>query len=50
MQAKCFAYHFLSATQASVAQGYEPQWQLWPIPKPKDGLVIRLSSSAGFRS
>ena len=50
MQAKCFAYHFLSATQASVAQGYKPEWQLWPIPKPKDGLVIRLSSSTGSRS
>jgi cytochrome P450 len=46
MQAKCFAYHFLSATQASIAPGYKPKWQLWPIPKPRDGLPIRLSSSA----
>jgi cytochrome P450 len=50
MQAKCFAYHFLSATEASVAQGYKPDWRLWPIPKPKDGLAIRLSSSARSRS
>ena len=42
MQAKCFAVHFLSRVEASVAPGYAPQWQMWPIPKPKDGLRLSL--------
>jgi cytochrome P450 len=43
MQAKCFAYHLFSSTSVSVANNYEPSWQLWPIPKPRDGLHVRLS-------
>ena len=43
MQAKCFAYHFLSTTEVSVAAGYKPDWKLWPIPQPRDGLPVRLS-------
>ena len=27
----------------SLEQGYQPQWQMWPIPKPKDGLPVTLS-------
>jgi cytochrome P450 len=46
MQAKCFAYHFLSTTDVSVAPGYKPHWKLWPIPQPRDGLRVRLSSPA----
>jgi len=46
MQAKCFAYHFLGTTEVSVAQGYRPSWQMVPIPKPKDGLPIRLAPLA----
>jgi cytochrome P450 len=42
MQAKCFAYHFLTAAEASVADGYRPDWSMWPIPKPRDGLRVRL--------
>ncbi|MDE3175201.1 MAG: cytochrome P450 [Pseudomonadota bacterium] len=42
MQAKCFARHFLSSVEASVAPGYAPQWRMWPIPKPADGLRLRL--------
>jgi len=42
MQAKCFAYHLFGAAQASVAPGYAPRWQLWPIPKPRDGLRLTL--------
>ena len=44
MQAKCFAYHFLSTTNVSVAPGYKPDWRLWPIPQPRDGLNVRLNS------
>jgi len=40
MQAKCFARHFLQNLSVSLAPGYEPQWQMWPIPKPRDGLRV----------
>ncbi len=46
MQAKCFAYHFLGAAEASIAPGYKPNWQLWPIPKPRDGLRVSLRAAA----
>ena len=42
MQAKCFFFHLLTTTRLSLAQGYEPRWQMWPIPKPRDGLPIRI--------
>jgi len=42
MQAKCFAYHFLTSTACSVDEGYRPDWKMWPIPQPRDGLRIRL--------
>jgi cytochrome P450 len=44
MQAKCFAYHLLSTTEVSTAPGYRPKWQMTPIPKPRDGLQITLTS------
>jgi cytochrome P450 len=40
MQAKCFARHFLQNLSVSLAPGYHPQWQMWPIPKPRDGLRV----------
>jgi cytochrome P450 len=40
MQAKCFFYHLLTTARVSVAPGYSPRWQMWPIPKPRDGLPI----------
>ena len=43
MQAKCFAVHLLSTTEVSVAPGYRPEWRLWPIPQPRDGLRVRLA-------
>jgi cytochrome P450 len=46
MQAKCFAYHFLSTTKVSVAPGYKPDWKLPPIPQPRDGLRVRLTPLA----
>jgi len=42
MQAKCFARHFLQNLRVSLPPGYTPQWQMWPIPKPKDGLQVVL--------
>ena len=46
MQAKCFAYHLLSSTEVSVAPGYKADWKLWPIPRPRDGLRVRLTPRA----
>ena len=46
MQAKCFALHFLRDLTVSVAPGYRPAWQMWPIPKPKDGLPVTLAPLA----
>jgi cytochrome P450 len=40
MQAKSFFYHLLTKTRVSLAQDYVPRWQMWPIPKPRDGLPI----------
>jgi cytochrome P450 len=42
MQAKCFARHFLQNLEVSLAPGYRAQWQMWPIPKPRDGLRVTL--------
>lgn len=40
MQAKCFARHFLQNISVSLEPGYKPDWQMWPIPKPRDGLRV----------
>ncbi|MBR0871456.1 cytochrome P450 [Bradyrhizobium tropiciagri] len=40
MQAKCFARHFLQNLEVSLPQGYRAEWQMWPIPKPRDGLRV----------
>lgn len=42
MQAKCFFYHLLTTSRVSVPRGYAPAMQMWPIPRPKDGLPIKL--------
>jgi cytochrome P450 len=42
MQAKCFARHFLQNLSVSLEPGYTPDWQMWPIPKPRDGLRVML--------
>ena len=43
MQAKVFARHFLQNLHVSLEPGYNPRWQMWPIPKPKDGLRVTLN-------
>lgn len=40
MQAKCFARHFLQNLSVTLPPGYTPKWQMWPIPKPRDGLRV----------
>jgi cytochrome P450 len=43
MQAKCFARHFLQNLSVSLQPGTTPDWQMWPIPKPRDGLRVTLA-------
>jgi cytochrome P450 len=42
MQMKLFMHHLLTQVRVEVAEGYAPEWQAWPIPKPKDGLRVRM--------
>ncbi len=42
LQVKIFMHHVLTNVRIEIADGYEPQWQAWPIPRPKDGLQVRL--------
>ena len=42
MQVKILMAHLLTRYRIEVADGYDPDWQEWPIPKPKDGLKIVL--------
>jgi cytochrome P450 len=43
MQAKCFAFHLLTTAEVSAPPNYQPDWQLWPIPKPRDGMQVKLT-------
>ncbi len=43
MQAKCFTWHLLASVGISVAKGYRPEWRMWPIPQPRDGLRVTLT-------
>jgi cytochrome P450 len=43
MQAKCFVRHLLSQVSLSLQPGYTPAWKMWPIPQPRDGLVVTLT-------
>jgi cytochrome P450 len=42
MQVKSFLFHLLTTTKVEVAPGYVAEWQMWPIPKPRDNLPITL--------
>lgn len=42
MQAKAFFFQLLATHRLSVADGYEADFQMFPMPKPKDGLPLRL--------
>jgi cytochrome P450 len=42
MQAKIFFHHLLTTHRIEIAAGYSPDWNLWPIPYPKDGLTVRM--------
>ncbi len=40
MQMKIFIHHLLTSVNVEIAEGYEPKWLPWPIPKPADGLQV----------
>lgn len=40
MQVKILMTHLLSQYSIEIAEGYDPEWNAWPIPKPKDGLKV----------
>ncbi|WP_120716585.1 cytochrome P450 [Tsuneonella amylolytica] len=40
MQVKILLAQLLQRYRIEIAEGYEPEWQPWPIPKPKDGLKV----------
>ncbi len=42
MQVKAFSFQFLQRFRVRVEPGYEPQWARIPIPKPLDGLPVKL--------
>ncbi|WP_284124277.1 cytochrome P450 [Parerythrobacter aestuarii] len=42
MQIKILMAHMLTRYRIEISEGYDPAWQAWPIPKPKDGLKITL--------
>ena len=40
MQIKLLTAHLLTRYSIELEPGYAPEWQPWPIPKPKDGLKV----------
>jgi len=42
LQTKIFFHHLLTTHRIVPAGGGETPWQYWPIPKPKDGLPVRI--------
>ncbi|MGQ3228805.1 MAG: cytochrome P450, partial [Blastomonas fulva] len=44
MQIKVLLHHVLSQHRIVIEPGYEPGWQAWPIPQPKDGLKVRFET------
>ena len=46
LQTKIFFYHVLTTHRIVPVGAGETQWQYWPIPKPKDGLPVRIERIA----
>ncbi len=44
LQMKLFIHRLLTTKWIEVADGYAPKWQAWPMPKPTDGLKVRLTT------
>ena len=43
MQVKVLMAQILTRYRIEIEPGYAPEWQPWPIPKPKDGLNVRFA-------
>ncbi len=43
MQVKCFVRHLLDNIEVTLPDHRRADWQMWPIPKPKDGLRISMT-------
>ncbi len=44
MQIKILMHHILTQNRVVIDKGYDPAWQVWPIPQPKDGLKVRFEA------
>ncbi|WP_095012088.1 cytochrome P450 [Tsuneonella mangrovi] len=44
MQVKILMAQLLQRYRIEIAEGYTPDWQAWPIPKPKDGLNVEFKA------
>lgn len=44
MQVKILMAQLLTRYSIEIEEGYKPDWQAWPIPKPKDGLKVTFKS------
>jgi cytochrome P450 len=44
MQVKILMAQLLQRYRIEVAQGYNPAWQDWPIPQPRDGLKVTFTT------
>jgi cytochrome P450 len=42
MQIKILMWHMLRTHRIELAPGSGEKWQVWPIPKPRDGLPLTL--------
>jgi cytochrome P450 len=42
MQARIFFWHLLRTHRIEIAHEWNGKWQAWPIPKPDDGLPVRI--------
>ncbi len=42
MQIKILMHHLLTTHRVITPVGYEPEWQVFPIPQPKDALPVRI--------
>lgn len=43
LQMKIFMHRLLTTKRIEIADGYDPKWQPWPIPQPKDGLQVTMT-------
>ncbi len=47
MQIKILLWHMLRSNSITLPQGSGDEWQIWPIPQPKDGLPVEIRTVHG---